>query len=209
MRPIPLALGLVALALAWLWPLGDLAGHAFATHMATHMAVVAVAAPLIAFAISGAALDPTSILPRVFAPIPASIAELIAVWVWHVPLFHNAARQQMWVFALEQGTFLAAGLVLWVAALGGRGDQLRPRSAAGVVALLFTSMHMTLLGALFATTPRPLYHMTEAFGHESLADQHRGGVIMLLVGGLSYLAGGLWLTAGLLYRWRAPRQEVS
>jgi hypothetical protein len=31
-----------------------------------------------------------------------------------------------------------------------------------------------------------------------LDDQHLGGAIMLLVGGASYLAGGLWLTADLL-----------
>ena len=56
-------------------------------------------------------------------------------------------------------------------------------------------MHMTLLGALLALTPRPLYaHSTEA----ALEHQHLGGVIMLLVGGIVYLAGGLWLTAGLL-----------
>ena len=51
---------------------------------------------------------------------------------------------------------------------------------------------MTLLGALFALTPRALY------GHGDLFDQHLGGAIMLLVGGASYLMGGLWLTAGML-----------
>jgi cytochrome c oxidase assembly factor CtaG len=60
-------------------------------------------------------------------------------------------------------------------------------------------MHMTLLGALLALTPRPLYHRAEGLtGLTPLDDQHLGGVIMLLVGGLSYLLGGLWLTAGLL-----------
>ena len=60
-------------------------------------------------------------------------------------------------------------------------------------------MHMTLLGALLALTPRPLYaHAGGSRGLTPLEDQHLGGAIMLLVGGLSYLAGGLWLTAGLL-----------
>ena len=208
MRRLPLALGLALLAGAWLGPFADRAQHSFAAHMTIHMAVVAVAAPLIAFAMSGSALDPTSVLPRMFAPIPASIAELVAVWVWHVPMLHHAARQHTWAFALEQSTFLAAGLVLWISALGGRGAQSRPRSAAGIAALLFTSMHMTLLGALFAMTPRPLYHLTHGLGHDLLTDQHRGGVIMLLVGGASYLAGGLWLTAGLLRGWGAQKQPL-
>jgi putative membrane protein len=58
---------------------------------------------------------------------------------------------------------------------------------------------MTLLGALLALTPRPLYQHTGGFsGLTPLEDQHLGGAIMLLVGGLSYLVGGLGLTARLL-----------
>ena len=59
---------------------------------------------------------------------------------------------------------------------------------------------MTLLGALFALAPRPLFqHAPDPASPLSpLADQHLGGAIMLLVGGASYLAGGLWLTAGVL-----------
>ena len=60
-------------------------------------------------------------------------------------------------------------------------------------------MHMTLLGALLALSPRPLYaHAGEFNGLTALDDQHLGGAIMLLVGGISYLFGGLWLTVRLL-----------
>jgi putative membrane protein len=42
----------------------------------------------------------------------------------------------------------------------------------------------------------------------ALADQERGGAMMLLVGGVSYLAGGLWLSAALLRaRARMPARE--
>ena len=59
---------------------------------------------------------------------------------------------------------------------------------------------MTLLGALFALANRPLFHSAaeSASARSSLADQHLGGAIMLLIGGASYLAGGLWLTAIML-----------
>jgi putative membrane protein len=67
-----------------------------------------------------------------------------------------------------------------------------------VVALLLTSMHMTLLGALLALAPRPLYHRAPASMPSALDDQHLGGAIMLLVGGLAYLAGGLGLTLDVL-----------
>ena len=74
-----------------------------------------------------------------------------------------------------------------------------------MVALLLTAMHMTLLGALLGLTPRPLYqHMDGFSGLSALDDQHLGGAIMLLIGGISYLLGGLWLTIRLL---RSPRGE--
>jgi putative membrane protein len=41
----------------------------------------------------------------------------------------------------------------------------------------------------------------------AVADQQLGGVIMLLVGGAVYLAGGLWLTAVAMRP--APRADAS
>jgi putative membrane protein len=204
MRATMLTAGVLILAVAWLGPLSTLARWSFSAHMAMHMAVVALAAPLVALGISGSAIDPTRAMPRLFAPIPASIAELVVVWAWHAPALHHAARHEPWALALEQFSFLATGLLLWIAALGGRGAQREPRRGAGVVALVFTSMHMTLLGALFALSPRPLYgHVaTEAV---ALADQHLGGAIMLLVGGAVYLIGGLCLMAVLLRIYPAER----
>jgi putative membrane protein len=192
--------GFVVLAIAWLGPLSAIARSSFSAHMTMHMAVVAVAAPLIAMGLSTARFDPAVTSPRLFSPIPASIAELVVVWAWHTPALHHAARHQTWALVLEQSSFLAAGLLLWIAVLGGHSGLREPRRGAGVVALLFTSMHMTLLGALFALTPRPLYeHLADGpAGPSVLADQHLGGAIMLLVGGAAYLIGGLSLTAALL-----------
>jgi putative membrane protein len=203
MRITSLLAATVVLATAWLGPLPDLAARSFAAHMTMHMAVVAVAAPLMAIAIAGSALDPARARPRLFAPVPASIIELVVVWAWHVPVLHHAARGQPGALIVEQASFLVAGLLLWIAAVGGTRAHHRFRAGPGIVALLFTSMHMTLLGALFALATRPLFeHAIRAEGvPAALADQHLGGAIMLLVGGASYLAGGLWLTAGMV---RAP-----
>jgi putative membrane protein len=161
-----------------------------------HIAVVAVAAPLLALAMAGTRTDPVGAIPALAAPIPASMAELVVVWAWHVPALHHAARTATAAFVIEQGSFVIAGLLLWIAAIGGNREQRRLRAGSGIVALLFTSMHMTLLGALFALANRPLFEHTPSFGASSaVSDQQLGGVIMLLVGGASYLLGGLGLTA--------------
>jgi putative membrane protein len=136
--------------------------------------------------------------PRIVSPVNAAMLEFAVVWAWHAPALHHAARHEPWAFVLEQASFLAAGLLLWLAALGGDSAQNRDRAGAGVAALLFTSMHMTLLGALFALASRPLFvHGADPATGASLEDQHLGGAIMLVVGGASYLLGGLWLTARL------------
>jgi len=211
MRRLLFLLGLLTLAVCWLGPLPQLARQAFFAHMTMHMGVVAVAAPLLALGSAGGRLDPVLHAPRLFAPIPASMLELVVVWAWHAPALHSAARHHAFALAAEQGTFFFTGLLLWCSAFGGEEKRSMQRRAAAVVALLLTSMHMTLLGALLALTPRALYaHDEKIFTLSALEDQHLGGAIMLLVGGVSYLAGGLWLMIGLV-RDRAlkPGQETG
>jgi putative membrane protein len=202
-RAVQLALGLGALVFAWLGPAALIAPGPFSAHMATHMAVVAVAAPLLAAGLAGSRLDPVRRFPALFPPVPASLVELIVVWSWHSPALHHLARHSIAGLVAEQSMFLGSGLLVWLAAAGGP----RPggkRKGAGVLALLLTSMHMTLLGALLALPARPLYaHAAHAAKLAPLDDQHLGGAIMLVAGGVSYLAGGLWLAAGLL-RHRPP-----
>jgi putative membrane protein len=195
-RPTSFVLALAILGLVWFGPLPSMATHFFAAHMAMHIAVVALVAPLIALALAGTNVDPVRTRPRLMAPLPMSLVELLIVWAWHVPALHRSAREYSEVFVVEQASFLIAGALLWIAAIGGDDEQRRVRAGAGIAALLFTSMHMTLLGALFALAGRPLFqHAAVHSGAAATADQQLGGVIMLLVGGAAYLVGGLWLTA--------------
>lgn len=199
MRRCLVVAGLLTLAAVWFGPLPQLARGTFFAHMIMHMAVVAIAAPLLAIGIAGATLDPVRKVPLLFAPIPASVLELVVVWAWHTPALHHAARHTTSGLLAEQVTFLFSGLLVWMSVFGGSPGGRAGRNATGIVALLLTSMHMTLLGALLALSPRPLYPHGGGFsGLTPLEDQHLGGAIMLIVGGLAYLIGGLVLAAGLL-----------
>ena len=189
--------GLVVLAFAWAGPLPARVPESFAAHMMLHMLVVGVGVPLLAI---GLAVG-VRLRSQVSLPIAASLVDLIVVWGWHAPLLHHAARSRPAALALEQASFALAALLVWLVAFGGPGGQRQQSALAGAMTLFFTSMHMTLLGALLALANRPLY--PHGRHHDALADQQIGGAIMLAIGAVVYLAGGLALFARVL-RERQP-----
>ena len=164
-------------------------------HMAGHMIAVAIAAPFLALGLSQGRFDPACLWPGLITPMAMMLVELVTVWLWHLPALRAATMTSLPMLGLEQLCFLGAGLLLWSSVL--RADH----RAAGIGALLLTSMHMTLLGVLIGLAPRPLYAAADHHhlaGIDPLIDQQLGGVLMLLVGGASYFIGGLVLLASLL-----------
>ncbi len=202
MKPALVLAGAAALAAAWVIALAG--NSSFAGHMAAHMTVVAIAAPLLALGISNTRFDPVTMAPLLFAAIPASMIELFTVWVWHAPVLHQAARHRLDMFVFEQTSFLGAGLYLWLSLVGGGEPRRLASRGSGIIALVLTFAHMTLLGALLSLTPRPLYHGA-AGDLAALTDQQLGGAIMLVVSALVYIGGGVWLGASLL---KDPRTLV-
>jgi putative membrane protein len=194
-----LVAGVVVLAVAWLVAAAD---YGMTGHMAAHMAAVSLAAPLLAVALTGTGWDPAARWPRLVTPLAMSLLELAVVWGWHLPAVRAWVAADGPGLLLEQAMFLSAGLVLWSACLGTLDADSSARRASGVAAMLLTTMHMTLLGVLVTLAPRTLFGTTgfTCLGVDvaPLVDQQLGGVVMLLAGGVSYLAGGLLLLSRLL-----------
>lgn len=195
MRKLQLIGGLIVLAVGWTALALQSVRYPFALHMTVHMAVVAIAAPLFALFLAGTRFDPVRLYPSWFPPLPVSLIELAVVWLWHTPLLHAAAQRSWAALVAEQLSFLIAGLWLWLAILGGTPAGRVSRGPMGIVALLLTLMHMTLLGAILALSPRVLYprHHHHAIIGDPLGDQQLGGAIMLLIGGIVYMCAGLRL----------------
>ncbi|MBY5837803.1 cytochrome c oxidase assembly protein [Rhizobium leguminosarum] len=198
MKNLALVAGIFALCLA----LGLLAtswnGGSLTAHMIVHMTTVAIAAPLLAMAVSGRRLDPAAHLPW-FGPVLASVAELLVVWLWHMPALRRLAETRLDAMLLEQASFLLAGILLWTACFRRHEGAQR---LAGIIGLLFTSIHMTLLGVLLTLAPRPLYGIGDVtclgFALSRDTDQQLGGVVMLLVGAAAYMLGAIILLADVL-----------
>lgn len=180
--------GIAVLAFAWAGPLPALVPASFAAHMWLHMTVVGIGVPLLAIGLARGRSPQGGLV----LPIVVSVLDLVVVWLWHAPYLHHASRSEPLMLALEQASFAGVALLVWLIAFAGP-------PLAGALTLFFTSMHMTLLGALVGLAGRPIYqghaHGGGLFGLDELADQQLGGVIMLAVGGVIYLGGGLVLAA--------------
>lgn len=165
-------------ALLWASPLPGLAAGSILLHMALHLTLVAVVPMLLAPRLPGR--------PGPVALAAVLAAEMAVVWGWHAPAPHLWARVSTTGFALEQASFVAAGLLVWAAAAAaGR--------FAGALLLFGTVMHMTLLGALIGLAPRPVYGAACAgfFGLDALAEQQLAGALMAFGGGALFLAAAL------------------
>lgn len=194
MSRILIAAGVMILGLAWAGPLPRMVPSSLAAHMTLHMTVIGMGVPCLAIGLAMRIRQHVS-LP-VIAPFIASMTDFVIVWAWHSPALHLASRSDPLVLAVEQSAFAAGALLVWLVAFCGP-------PLAGALELFFTSMHMVLLGALFALSPGLIYGALctgGAAGLDPLADQHLGGAIMLGVGGVVYLSGALVLMQRVLRR---------
>lgn len=196
-RAWPLASGIVLLGLLWLGPLPDMARRAFSPHMILHLGVAVVAAPIIAIGVLRLSRDAPPPRHPVLMAGAALGFEFVVVWGWHVPVMHEAAARETFVFVLQQLSFLLAGLLLWWVALSGQDGKSR---ALGAFTMLFTAMHMAMLGLLLVQAPSVLYaaqFCLGAFGFDPLQDQQFGGGMMAFLGALPFVVGGAWLASQL------------
>lgn len=199
--------GMLVLAALWLGPLPSLSQRAFSQHMMLHLGIVVIAAPLIAFGLAVNIPPMTNFGTALRRCLLALMFEMVAVWGWHVPLLHDAAARNSILFVLEQVSFLVSGFAFWTAAFTARRRETAPAAA---VALFLTFTHMTMFGLILTLAPILLYDpdlCRGAFGLDRLQDQHLGGVLMAVGGGLPYLIGTGWALSNMLVNKTANSHE--
>lgn len=206
--------GCLVLVLALLSPLHALSEVLFSAHMAQHMLLVAVAAPLIVlgrpvlmslWGFSRArrrviAHHPVSRAVAAcgrLSPARAFLVHGVTVWLWHAPALYQAALGSALLHALQHVSFLLTAILFWNAIL-----DVRHRGAsygAGVFYTFATAVHTSILGALMTLAPvawYPRYGVTaEAWGMTLLEDQQLAGLIMWVPAGFLYTLAALLLLA--------------
>ncbi|MBD8530725.1 MULTISPECIES: cytochrome c oxidase assembly protein [unclassified Massilia] len=208
--------GWLALAAALVSPIDAMGTLLFSAHMLQHEAMMIVAAPLLVlgrpFALWMWGLPPRWRRPvgaavRVRAvhaawtlltwPLFAWLLHAAVLWLWHAPLFFEAALHSNAIHTLQHVSFLGSALLFWWAVLG--IGTFRPQRGLSMLYIFTTMAHTGALGALLTWSGIVWYPSYigagEAFGMDALEDQQLGGLIMWVPGGLAYLIAGLALVA--------------
>jgi len=216
------ALGVIGLAL--LSPIDALAEQLFSVHMAQHLLLVLVAAPLIA--VSNAQLVYLWLLPlparrwlgRAIAGIPGvrlaahtnttawvvCAAFVGSLWFWHAPATYNWALANKWGHASEHLILLATSTAFWRVIVTSSERRLSPGMLILMVSLV--GLQGSFLAALITFAPRPLY---AAYAANSIDDQALGGVLMCIPASFLYLGSTIWALSRMLsgQKLRAARQD--
>jgi putative membrane protein len=197
-RLAPFLGGLFCVWIAIGSPLAALDHHSLTIHMVKHLLLMAVGAPLILLGTPALLLLPSRLTHKQF--VWCWLAGTAAVIGWHLPAaFQLALRSHAW-HAVENASFLLAGLLFW-------WPVVQPRHSPGQewsvpVYLFLATLPCDILSALLVFCGRvvyPSYVAHQGLSHWSaLQDQEFAGALMWVSVTLIYLIPAVVTTVQLL-----------
>lgn len=218
--------GLAALAIALSEQVHEAADSRFWAHMAQHMILIVIAAPLLAA--GGPAVPFLLLLPRaarrrvsrwrawlrrapgfrlLYRPATGWLASVCALWFWHIPGAYDLALHNDLVHIVEHLVLLVTFWAFWWHVLRADGEQLY-----GGVAVLYVFAAMlpaSALGAVLTFARAPLYaaqaQAAIQAGRDPLVDQQVAGLIMWIPADVLYMV----IAVTLFLRWFVPMVAAS
>lgn len=205
---------LLALAVAYISPLDAVSGSLFSAHMAQHLLLMLIAAPLLAWSAPVAPLlrglpkplrKPVGQLAgsqplrsfwgKLNRPLAAFALHIAALLIWHIPAFYTAAIEISAVHALEHASFFLSALLYWwtVARAEQHGARLLSVFGAMIISGGLGAL-MTFAGSVWYADHLPY---VAAWGLTPLEDQQLAGLLMWIPSGMLYVAAA----AALLGDW--------
>jgi putative copper resistance protein D len=200
--------GLAALAVALLSPVEAYEGSLFSVHMAQHMLLELVAAPLllagapITLLLRAARPAPRRLILRVLHSLPLRVLSfpllawlLFAAvnWGWHFSTLYNDALENPALHYLQHASFLAAALLFWWPIMGADPAPWRLPHPVRLFYLFLAMPQNSFLGVALMNAGAVLYphYLTNlrSWGPAPLDDQVLGGIVMWVVGDVAFLAG--------------------
>jgi putative membrane protein len=207
---------LLVLFVALTGPIHDLSDYyLFSAHMVQHMLLVFAMPPLLLYGTPGFMLRPLVRDAKLLRfgraltrPAGAFATFNVVLVAWHLPPVYNLAMDQHPFHILGHLLMMAASVILWWPVLSPL-DEL-PRAPYPIQMLylfvvglpmvmvaIFISMADGLLYSYYAAAPRVWPQLTPR------ADQHLGGLIMWIPGGLFFYL----ITSVIFFRWTVSQRD--
>jgi putative membrane protein len=172
-------------------------------HMIEHLLLGDIAALLIVLGLTGPLLVPVlriRLFDRLRAlshPVVAFPLWVIDLYVWHLPVFYEAALRHAGIHALEHAMFLGFGINMWMCLFGPLPNPSWFGNLGKLIYIVAVRLAGTVLGNIFlwsGTIFYPFYLKGEAHFHISpLADQNIAGAIMMVEESILTLCLFCWL----------------
>src|SRR4051795_6481300 len=184
---------------------GRISDELFAAHMAEHLLVADLGTLLLVLGLTGPVLAPVlrirffdrlRVLAHPAIAFPLWAADL---YLWHVPVFHEAAVRHDVVHALQHFSFVAFGFNMWMALLGPLPKPAWFGNLARLVYIIAVRLTGAILGNVFVFGGHVFFTVyaagERAHGISPGADENAAGAIMMVEGSLLTIALFGWLFA--------------
>jgi putative membrane protein len=193
----------LALILVALLGLGGLSQDLLYVHMVEHLLLGDIGALLIVLGLTGAVLAPVLRIGlfnrlRVLAhPAVAFPLWALDLYVWHLPVFYEAALRHAGVHALQHAMFLGFGVNMWMALFGPLPKPSWFSNLGRLLYIVAVRLAGAVLGNVFLWSGTVFYdfyrHGDAVHGISPLADQNIAGAVMMVEESLLTLGLFCWL----------------
>jgi putative membrane protein len=198
-------------------PIHDLSDdYLFSAHMVQHLLLTLAVPPLLLAGVPGWMLRPVLSRPRI-APIArfftrATICFVVfnlAIAIWHLPQFYNAAMANHNLHILEHLIFLAAAVLMWWPLMSQLPEFPRLAYPGQMLYSFLMSIPMSIVAIYIAMADHVLYPAYSAAPRvlplSPLEDQLLGALIMWIPGGIIFII----IMTVVFFKWNARGEDST
>jgi putative membrane protein len=179
-------------------PIHDLSDYyLFSAHMVQHLLLTLIMPPLLLLGTPGWMLEPllrpravAALARRATRAIPAFALFNVTVAAWHVPALYNTAVAHHAVHIVQHLMFMATAVLMWWPLLSPLPSLPRLSYPGQMLYCFLMAIPMTIVAIYITMADTLLYPAYAAaprlWGVSPMLDQHIGGLIMWIPGGLFF-----------------------